>query len=130
MYKYLPCLQWAEDCWVLVFNRARTSGLLILLDSYIKPWRRLVLRPLDSRKDALMPAPRPQVSKAQQGKATESYITATIPLNYSQSLYLKKDDQEYKGLSLRRSFHYPSRSIPFLCLTKKRNKGGTLLIEN
>lgn len=43
--------------WGIGFNRARMSSLLVfIMDSYIKPWFRLVLRPLDTRKDALMPA--------------------------------------------------------------------------
>lgn len=42
----------------------------------------------------------------------------------------KNPDEGYKGLSLQKRFHYSFLSLPFLCLAKKRNKGGTLLIEN
>lgn len=42
----------------------------------------------------------------------------------------KNPNDGYKGLSLQRRFHYSFLSLPFLCLAKKRNKGGTLLTEN
>lgn len=100
--------------------------LIFLLDSYIKtvqfPWL------LDSRYISF-DAAFPKLSKDQQERQQRAASQQQSHLITVRAIS-KNPDEGYKDLSLQKRFHYSFFSLPFLCLAKKRNKGGTLLTEN
>jgi len=111
-------------CQVLVFDKCRCPLIFYWIPtskqcSFLDCWTA----------DIIFDAALPQLSKDQQERQQRAASQQQSPLITVRAIS-KNPDEGYKGLSLQKRFHYSFLSLPFLCLVKKGNKGGTLLIEN